>query len=96
MNLITQISIGGIAGLFIGFAVGYFVWLFIRWGEKRKAPKKIQEQNLKFKHFEHDNLNEVQYKNVKTQEVKQIESRVIQDTGTNRKGKSSRFGKAFN
>jgi len=95
MTLAAQIGIGAVVGLFVGFAVGYFVWIIIRWRQKKNAHKLIEKQNLKFKFCERDSLQGVIKNDKQTNKETRQADRGTTESQRKHRENPTRFGRKF-
>lgn len=88
-----QIAALGVVAIVLGFVIGFFSYLLVRYFEKKRAIKKIEEQNLKFKNCEVDNFKEVIKENEqnKSTEIEEQDRRTPKGNG-----RRTGFGRAYN
>jgi len=83
-----------VVGIIAGVITGYFIFLLIRYYEKKNATKKIMQQDLKFKNCDLESFKEVLQEDEQTNQDREIKQSVITDPSGDRERKS-RFGKAY-
>jgi phosphate/sulfate permease len=96
MTSIEAIIILLFVGIVIGFMVGYFIYLIIRYYQKKNVIKNIKVRGVKSEDWGELNKKEVFKENVKEAEAREVEERDKEFTRPNRPRQEERIRRSTN